>query len=212
MSGSRDFQILERQQVWHGFFSAEKLKLRHSRFAGGELVCSRELWVQHRAVSVLPYDPITDRVLLVEQFRAGAIDAPEGPWVLEAVAGMIEGDDDIVATVLREAEEEAGLQLRNLEKVGEFMSSPGCTTERVYMFLGLADLPEQGAVFGLAEESEDILTHIMSFDDAMAGLADGTILGITALVGLQALAMRRPGLRAAHAEGCRTLPSCPPSA
>ena len=189
------FQVLERQERWRGFFRAEQLKIRHERFASGDLTCNRELWIQRHAIAVLPYDPATDRLLLVEQFRAGAIDAPEGPWVLEAVAGMIEGDDSIEATAKREALEEAGLEPVDLIKVAEFLSSPGCTTERVHVFLGLAELPEHGSVFGLEEENEDILTHIMTFAEAMADLASGKILGVTALVGLQALALRRTELR-----------------
>jgi ADP-ribose pyrophosphatase len=192
---ARRFEILERRQVWHGFFRAEALQIRHERFDGGTVECSRELWIQWRAIAVLPYDPRTDRVLLVEQFRTGAIDAPEGPWVLEAVAGMVDGEDGLEETARRETMEEAGLELDRIEKVAEFMSSPGCTTERVHVFLGLADLPEHGSVFGLADESEDILTHVMRFDDAMASLEERRILGVTALVALQALALRRQGYR-----------------
>ncbi|HWL67705.1 MAG TPA: NUDIX domain-containing protein [Geminicoccus sp.] len=194
----RRFQVLERQEVWRGFFSAEDLRIRHERFSGGEVECARELWRQRDAVAVLPYDPATDRVLLVEQFRAGAIDAPEGPWVLEAIAGMIDGEDGAEETARRESLEEAGLVLDHLEEVAQFLSSPGCTTERVRVFLGLTTLPKQGAVFGLAHEGEDILTHVMGFEAAMAGLAQGRILGVTALVGLQALALRRPALMAAR--------------
>jgi ADP-ribose pyrophosphatase len=193
----RRFQVLERHEVWRGFFRAEALKIRHERFSGGEIECSRELWIQRRAIALLPYDPRTDRVLLVEQFRTGAIDAPEGPWVMEAIAGMVDGEDGLEETARREAMEEAGLAMTELEEVAVFMSSPGCTTERVHVFLGLTDLPESGAVFGLAHESEDILTHVMSFDDAMAGLAARRILGVTALIGLQALALRRDAYRRA---------------
>jgi ADP-ribose pyrophosphatase len=87
------------------------------------------------------------------------------------------------------------LDLADLDEVGEFLSSPGCTTERVHVFIGITDLPEQGAVFGLEEEGEDILTHIFRFEEAMAGLECRRILGVTALVGLQALALRRQSYR-----------------
>ncbi|HEX2528295.1 MAG TPA: NUDIX domain-containing protein [Geminicoccus sp.] len=191
----RRFEVLERREVWRGFFRAEALKIRHECFSGGEVECARELWFQRRAVAVLPYDPRHDRVLLVEQFRTGAMEHPEGPWVLEAVAGMVDGDDGLEETARRETMEEAGLNLWQLEEVGVFLSSPGCTTERVHTFIGLADLPAEGSVFGLQQESEDILTHILSFDQAMAGLENRRILGVTALVGLQALALRRDRYR-----------------
>lgn len=193
----RRFEVLERREVWRGFFRAEELRIRHERFSGGEVECARELWIQRRAIAVLPYDPRTDRVLLVEQFRTGAIDAPEGPWVMEAIAGMVDGADGLEETARRESMEEAGLAMAELEEVAVFMSSPGCTTERVHVFLGLTDLPETGAVFGLAHEHEDILTHVMGFDEAMAGLAARRILGVTALIGLQALALRRDAYRRA---------------
>lgn len=194
---ARRFEVLERREVWNGFFRAEALKIRHDRFGGGEVECARELWTQRRAIAVLPYDPVTDRVLLVEQFRTGAMAHPEGPWVIEAIAGMVEGDDDLKETARREAMEEAGLDLGDLEEVAVFLSSPGCTTERVHVFIGLTTLPEHGAVFGLEHEGEDILTHVMSFEDAMAGLTSGRILGVTALVGLHALAIRRQRYRLA---------------
>jgi len=197
-SRRRRFEILERREVWRGFFRAEALRIRHERFSGGDVECSRELWIQREAIAVLPYDPCNDRVLLVEQFRTGAIDAPDGPWVMEAIAGMVDGDDSAEETARRESMEEAGLETIDLEEVAVFMSSPGCTTERVHVFLGLADLPEAGAVFWLAHESEDILTHVMTFEEAMAALGAGRILGVTALVGLQALALRRPGYRQAR--------------
>ena len=198
----RRVEVLERREVWKGFFRAEVLRLRHERFSGDQIECERERWIQRRAVTVLPYDPVADTVLLIEQFRAGAMEQSEGAWIIEAIAGMIDADDtgpDEAAR--REAKEEAGLDLERLEHVGAFLSSPGCTTERVEVFIGLTDLSAAGGIHGLEDEVEDILNHVLPFPDAMAHLDAGHVLGISAVVALQALALRRNTYRAAAGIG-----------
>ncbi|MCB1833112.1 MAG: hypothetical protein KDH19_06700, partial [Geminicoccaceae bacterium] len=75
-----DVRILERREAHRGFFLFEELTLEHRRFDGswsGPL--SREVLHIPRAVCVLPYDPLDNRVVLIEQFRAGAIDHENGP-------------------------------------------------------------------------------------------------------------------------------------
>lgn len=67
------------------------MHLRHELFAGGmSREISRELFVRHDAVCVLPYDPQRDEVVLIEQFRVGAMDKGANPWLVELVAGLID--------------------------------------------------------------------------------------------------------------------------
>ncbi|MEZ0197918.1 NUDIX domain-containing protein, partial [Pseudomonas qingdaonensis] len=106
----KGFEIIERANCFQGFYKLDKLRLRHELFAGGMgREISRELFVRHDAVCVLPYDPARDEVVLIEQFRVGALDKVANPWLIEMVAGLIDKDEQPEEVAHREAEEEAGL-------------------------------------------------------------------------------------------------------
>ncbi len=160
------------------FFGLDVLNLRHRRF-DGEMSpeIRREVFVLADAVTVLPYDPLRDRVLLIEQFRAGPLMRGDPlPWQLEAVAGRIDPGESPEECARREAVEEAGLTLGRLEKVGEYYPSPGTMTEYIYSYVGLCDLPDGVAgVFGQEDEAEDIRGHLLSFDALMAAVASGEV-------------------------------------
>ena len=74
----------------------------------------RELFERGHAAAVLPYDPVTDRVLMIEQFRIGALAAPGGPWLLEIVAGVIDPGEIPEEVVRRETVEETGCHLQKV--------------------------------------------------------------------------------------------------
>ena len=93
--GPQDIEIQKREQCFKGFYKVDRLHLRHRQFAGGMgPVLKRELFVRHDAVCVLPYDPQRDEVVLIEQFRVGAMDAGVNPWLMELVAGLIDKDEE----------------------------------------------------------------------------------------------------------------------
>ncbi len=202
MAKRRHFEILERRRRHDGFFKLDLLRLRHERFAGGWSVpLSRELFLQREAVAALPWDPCTDRVVLIEQFRAGAIEAPDGPWLIEAVAGLREPGEDPEAVARREVAEEAGLEVRRLEPVGAYRSSPGATNELVHVFIAEVTAPAEGGIFGLAGEQEDIRSHVLAAEEAFAWLESGRITAATAVFPLLWLMARRERLRALWAAG-----------
>ncbi len=192
----RSLEIVERRRVYDGFFNLDVLRLRHSLFRGGmSPVMSRELFLQRRAVAVLPFDPRRDVVVLIEQFRVGALDEGDSPWMLEGVAGLVEGDDTAEATAAREVEEECGLKLGRLEAVGIYASSPGATTERVHVFIGEVAAPENGGVYGMEHENEDILVHTVPYAEMLAMRAAGRIIAVNTVVPLQHLMLHRERLR-----------------
>ncbi len=168
-----------------GFFQLDLLRVRFEKFEGGWSVpLDRELFLQREAVAVLPYDPRSDRVVLIEQFRSGAIDREEGPWLIEAVAGLREPRETPEEVARREVEEEAGLIAGRLERVGAYRSSPGATNELVHVFIAEVEAPEGGGIHGLESEHEDIRTHVMSRSEALSLLQDGAITAATAVVPL----------------------------
>ena len=190
------WEIVERRRAYAGFFALDVLQLRHRLFGGGwGPVLRRELFCTRRAAVLLPYDPVSDRVVLVEQFRTGAIDMCDQPWMLEACAGLTEAGETAEAVARRECFEECGLEPRRLALCCEYTASPGSSTERVTVFVGEVTAPGQGAVFGVAEEGEDIRTHILPLDEALAMLARGRIIAVTAVTSLLWLQANRDRLR-----------------
>lgn len=132
---------------------------------------------------VLPWDPVRDRVLVIDQFRAGpAARRDPQAWLIEAVAGRIDAGETPVSTAHREAQEEAGLTLRRLISAPGHYPSPAILAEYLYSFIGIADLPDGSArVAGLDSEGEDIRGHLMPRGDltrmALEGrLANGPLI------------------------------------
>jgi len=83
------FKVTKRDKLYEGFYQLDKLTIEHDRYNGQTQIIERELLVRHDAVCVLLYDPTKDKVVLIEQFRVGAIEH-SNPWLLEIVAGLIE--------------------------------------------------------------------------------------------------------------------------
>ncbi|OBS10828.1 NUDIX domain-containing protein [Acidihalobacter prosperus] len=191
------WEILDKVQCFKGFYELVRYRVRHALFAGGMgQPITRELMIRGQAAAVLPYDPVSDRVLLVEQFRIGAIDSPHGPWLVEIVAGLVEPGEQPEAVARREALEEAGCTLREIEPICEYYSSPGGSTERVSLFAARMDSDGLGGIHGLAEEGEDIRAFLMSADEAIDQMRRGLIDNAMSIIALQWLALNRERLRA----------------
>ncbi|MBK1874731.1 MULTISPECIES: NUDIX domain-containing protein [Marinobacter] len=192
-----DVKVEKREIVFQGFFRMDKLCLTHPRFDGRNMPqFTRELFIRGDATCVLPYDPERDEVVLLEQFRLGALGRDQSPWLLELVAGMNEEGESSEEVAQREAEEEAGLSFSKLEKICDYLVSPGGTTEMVYLYCGKVSTESAGGLFGLEEESEDIRAHVVSADEAIAMISDGRINNAAAIIAIQWLQINRARLRA----------------
>ncbi|ROR32297.1 NUDIX domain-containing protein [Inmirania thermothiophila] len=197
-----DVRVLARETCHDGFFRLDRLHLRHALFGGGESPpLMRELFVRGEAVAVLPYDPAADAVVLVEQFRVGALAHPAGPWLLEIVAGVFDHGESAEAVARREVREETGCEATALWPLGRFYTSPGASSERILLYLARVRAPAAGGVFGLAEEGEDIRSHVLPLAEALAGIEAGWIEASYSIIALQWLALHRTRVRAAWAEG-----------
>jgi nudix-type nucleoside diphosphatase (YffH/AdpP family) len=191
--------VISQSRLGHaGFFATETHQLAYRRFDGGlSPTVSREVFVSGDAVTVLPYDPKRDRVLLVEQFRMGPLARGDSqPWLLEAIAGRIDPGEDAETAARREAVEEAGLTLGKLLPVAGYYPTPGAKSEFLYSYVALCDLPDGSAgTFGLAAEAEDIRGHLVAFDAFMALVASGEINNGPLLLTAYWLARERQRLR-----------------
>lgn len=169
-------EVLERVERYEGFFGLSAFRLRHTLYGGGwSHEISRELFHRGACVAVLPYDPVREEVLLIEQFRIGALGQKEPPWLTEIVVGGIEAGETPEDVAFREAGEEAGLDLKKLHRVGSFFTSPGGTGERVTLFIGLVEGPLEGGLHGLAEEGEDIRSFVLTLSDAEKAVELGVV-------------------------------------
>lgn len=195
-----DVQIARRHIAYAGFFAVEDYVLRHRRFDGGlSPDLHRAVFISADAVSVLPYDPARDRVMLVEQFRMGPTARGDtNPWLLEPIAGRMDPGETPRQTALRETREETGLEVARLIPLPAYYPSPGAKTEFVTPFLALADLPDEAAgVGGLDSEHEDIRAHVLSFDAVMALLDTGELANGPLVLSVLHLMRMRPDLRRA---------------
>lgn len=192
-----DVRLKPIENLYDGFFKINLYQFKHALFAGGESeVIRREILERGDAVAVLPYDSVTEQVLLIEQIRIGAIKSKHTPWLLECIAGMTDGSEDYESVVKKEAFEEAGLNLTELEFMLSYLSSPGGTTERLYLYLAHADLSQiNTGIYGLDTEGEDIKTHIMDLDEAFERLNRGEIDNAATVICLQWLALNRDRIR-----------------
>ena len=191
-----DVDVLENEVAFQGYFQVRRLTLRHQRFAGGwSDPVTREVFERGDAVGVLPYDPVSDSLVLVEQFRPGAMGRAESPWMLELIAGVIEPGESDEELVHREAREEADCELSELVPIATFFPSSGACSEQVRLFCGRVTRAGIGEVHGLEGEGEDILVHSIPRVDALELLAANRIPNGHTLIALQWLAIHSDSLR-----------------
>lgn len=189
-------EIVRREQCFEGFYKLDRVHLRHELFAGGmSREISRELFVRHDAVCVLPYDPQRDEVVLIEQFRVGALGKIANPWLIELVAGLIDKDEQPEEVAHREAQEEAGLKIEALWPMTKYFPSPGGSDEFVHVYLGRCDSAGVGGLHGLEDEGEDIRVSVWAFEEALQAVRDGRIANAATIIALQWLALNRVEVR-----------------
>lgn len=165
-----DVEVRQVNRPYANFFTLEEYDLAFRRYDGGQSdMVLRAVFKATDAVIVLPYDPVRDRVLLIEQFRPGPLARGDAlPWMLEPIAGRVDGGETCEDTAYREAQEEAGLTLETLHEVAHCYASPGCSTEYYNIYVGTCALPDDvTGVSGLKEEAEDIRSYLFSFDELM---------------------------------------------
>lgn len=181
-----DVDIKRVTRAYDGFLKIDVLELKHKLFAGGwSQVFTRELLERGHAVAVLPYDPVREEFVFIEQFRVGALATSDEPWLLEIVAGVIDPGETAEDVAHREAQEEAGIEIKHLVKLTDYLPSPGGTSERIYLYLGIVNSEEAGGVHGLEYENEDIRVKCISVDETMELLQNGAFQNSATLIGLQ---------------------------
>ena len=190
----------QRLTLFEKYFRIDEYHVAHELYRGGfSPVFTREIFERGVVVAVLPFDPARRRVVLIEQFRAGAVDDSDGPWLIECVAGVIESGEDEEGVARRETVEEAGCDIRELETISRYYVSPGGTTEHCSLFCGLVDSDGVGGIHGLPHENEDIRVMTVETDEAYAWVREGRIRSSATLIALLWLEINEARLREKYA-------------
>ena len=194
--GKEDVEFIARESLYKGFFSLDLYRFRHRLFNGemsGEV--RREIFERGHAAVLLPFAPVRDEVVLVEQIRIAAYDTSRTPWLLEMVAGMIEEGESPEDVARREAGEEAGLDGGRVTEVLSYLASPGGTSERLTILVGEVDATTAKGIHGLADENEDIRVHVVSREQAYQWVEEGKIDNAASIIALQWLQLHYQTLR-----------------
>ena len=191
-----DVEIIARETLYTGFFSLVRYRFRHRLFNGGMSgEVQREIFERGHAAVLLPYDPVRDEVVLIEQIRIAAFDTSDTPWLLEMVAGMIEVGESDEEVARREADEEAGLAVGRVKRMLSYLASPGGTSERTAVLVGEVDATQASGIHGLVDENEDIRVHVVSREQAYQWVEEGKIDNAASVIALQWLQLHYQELK-----------------
>ena len=183
-------KIVTRHGAHRGYLNIEAVQFR---LDDGSLI-EREIESHGEAVAVLPYDPARRCALLVRLFRAPVFTSTGEDAIIEACAGMID-DETAEVAARREAVEELGVELDQLELVARVWSSPGVSTERQTLFLAKYTAANRtGPGGGVAAEHEGIAVIERSLNDLADDLERGVMVDGKLVTLLLALRLRQPGL------------------
>ena len=169
-----DVKILERKPVYSGFAKVEQVTLQHRLFEDQQFSqpILRELVKRPEAAGVLLYDSKQQLFGLIEQFRIGAIDNQASAWQLEVVAGLVEDSDTPEQTVIREAQEEAGVTILDPQLLYSFYPSAGACNELFHLYVADTQLSHTNQIFGVLGEAENIKLHVLKYNQLTALLSN----------------------------------------
>ncbi|MDX1572572.1 MAG: NUDIX domain-containing protein [Methylophaga sp.] len=196
-NADKRFEIIAEMPVFEGFFAVNELTVRHTLYQGGwSAPLKREVFHRGECVAVILYDAVEDAVVIIEQFRVGALQLQdERAWLLEIVAGAIEPGETPEDVARREALEESGCDIQALIKINAFFTSPGGTSELLHLYCGKIDSRSIGGFHGVADENEDIAVAVLPFDDVYQLLNDGKIISAIPIIAIQWLYIHREQIR-----------------
>ncbi|WP_435806542.1 ADP-ribose diphosphatase [Shewanella psychromarinicola] len=190
------FSLISKKVLYKGFFQLDEYTFKHKLFKGGwSGEVRREVFERGHAVVVIPYDPIRDEIVLIEQIRVPALATTKSIWLLELVAGIIEPGELPEKVAERELAEEAGLSLLGLTFINSYLVSPGGTTERFHLFWGQVDATKAAGIHGLEHENEDIRVHVVSREQAYKWVNNGRIDNAATVLGIQWLMLNYQQIR-----------------
>jgi ADP-ribose pyrophosphatase len=196
-----DVVIESEQRVWAGRFPLDVVKFRHRRFDGAMSdTRTWELWRRGHAAALLPYDPVADAVVLIDQFRLPALAAGVDPTLVELPAGLCEDNEDPAETIRREMREEMAMDADRVERIGGFLLTAGGADELCHLYVGRVAAPRADGtgiawLGGEISENEDIRVRVWDAGEAIEAAFAGHFTNSITAIGLFWLASKRDWLR-----------------
>ena len=190
-------EIIKQETLFQGYFRVDRYHIQHDKFAGGVTpVFTREVFDRGKqCAGILLFDPRQNKVVMTEQFRAALVARNEHPWLLELVAGVVEAGETPEESIRREAMEEAGCIVTDIQEITAYYASPGCATEFTTLYVGRTEAPPDGSLHGLENESEDIKVHVIPTTEAINLLYNNKIRDAATIIAMQWFALRHTQLR-----------------
>ena len=185
-----DVTIESREFLFRGFIQVEKVSLKHRLFNRNDYspLIHRELIHRPEAAGVLLYNDQKQQFALIEQFRVGALNDAESAWQLEVIAGVLDGNESPETCIRRESLEESGCEITKLEHLFSFYPSAGACSEFFHLYTAEVDLPNEGGIFGMPDEGENIQLHLFNYDQLSTLLKNGRLRNAPVIMALQWLA------------------------
>jgi nudix-type nucleoside diphosphatase (YffH/AdpP family) len=174
----------------HNWGRFDDYHVSHARRDGSMQTVKREVYDHGSAAAVLLYAPETGNIILTRQFRLPPHLNGDPAWLIEAPAGLLDGEAPASAAH-REAVEETGYEPQAMVFLFDVYMSPGSLTEKCACYLAQYTPGNKvGEGGGVAGEGEDIEVFEMPFDTTLAMIESGEIVDAKTILMLQALALR----------------------
>jgi ADP-ribose pyrophosphatase len=173
----------QRTPLHEGFLKVYRYVFDVERQRGGTVQLTWELMERGHAVAVLGHDPKRDEVVLVNEFRPGALVAGDYPFRDNLVAGAIDEGENAIDAAVREMEEEAGQTLHEPRLIhpGAYVSSGG-TSEKITLVYGRVDTSGGGGIYGVSTEHEETMAVILPAQAFIARVRKAEINDLKTLV------------------------------
>jgi ADP-ribose pyrophosphatase len=186
MDCKSDARINYKELLLDSFCHIERYCMQHKFFDDTwSQEYTRDIMIKPTVAAAIAYDPKKATVVLIEQFRVGALNNNTSPWLIEIVAGIMDKAENHEELIRREMLEETGLEIEKLIPIYDYLVTPGCSTEKVKLFCAYVDSTRAQPFCGLKEEHEDIKVHVVSAQEAFAAVRSGQINNSAAIIALQ---------------------------
>ena len=180
------YKIINKKNLYSGFFGLNKYEFIHEKHNGDWTnKIDREIFTGAHVSTLLPYDPLKEEIILIQQFRAGVLSRYDEDYLYEIVAGIIDEGENPEETARRECFEETGCKVKKIIPIQSYFPAPGSSESYYHLYLGEIDTFEGKRIRGLHSENEDILVKSFKVEVLRSMLREKQIINGLTLIALQ---------------------------
>ena len=180
------YKIISKKNLYSGFFNLNKYKFKHQKHDGKWTNnVEREVFSGAHVSTLLPYDPVRNEIVLIQQFRAGVLSRYDENYLYEIVAGIIDEGEKPEETAERECFEETGCKIKKIIPIQNYFPAPGSSESYYHLFLGEVNAFDGERIKGLETENENILVKSYKVDLVRKMLEERKIINGLTLIALQ---------------------------